>query len=277
MSQRTLEAHYLPNWRLTQAHGLSGYNCGYAAKRGDASFHQHQQALVWRLIGDLPIGPESTVVDVGCGIGGPAGWIAQRYRPRRLIGVEYLWSSVAAAQARAAEDDDRANGIPPSARPIFVQGDAHRLPLADASVDVIFNLESALHYPDKRTFIAECRRVLAPGGALCLGDITTSHPRLFAPARLLNWLPSQFNSNVWLWSPKDYRRAFDAEGLELVRHEEASRPVADSLADGIAEIRDRGPASMKGFRGRFFYLAMLEKLLRAGLLRYDLFNLRRSQ
>ncbi|HKQ48228.1 MAG TPA: methyltransferase domain-containing protein [Phycisphaerae bacterium] len=274
MSQRTLEAHYLPNWRLTQAHGLSGYNCGYAVQRGGASFHEHQQALVWRLIGEMAIGPKSTVVDVGCGIGGPAGWITERYQPRRLIGVEYLWSSVAAAHARAAAEADRDR---PASRPIFVQGDAHRLPLADGSVDVIFNLESALHYPDKRTFISECRRILAPGGALCLGDITTSHRWLFTPAQLLNRLPSQYNSNVWLWSPKDYRRAFDAEGLELIRHEEASRPVADSLADGIAEIRHRGPASMKGFRGRFFYLAFLEKLLRARLLRYDLFCLRRSR
>jgi tocopherol O-methyltransferase len=276
VSQRTLEAHYLPNWRLTQAHGLSGYNCGYAAARGAGSFHEHQQALVWRLIGDVSIRPDSTVVDVGCGIGGPAGWIANRYRPKRLIGLEYLWSSVAAAQARAAAADDDDAGKRAS-RPLFVQGDAHRLPLADASVNVIFNLESALHYPDKRTFIAECHRVLVPGGALCLGDITTSHRWLFSPAQLMNRLPSQYNSNVWLWSPTDYRRAFNSEGFESIRHEEASRPVADSLADGIAEIRIRRSASMKGFRGRFYYLAFLEKLLRAGLLRYDLYCLRRSR
>jgi len=280
MSLRTLEAHYLPNWRLTQAYGLTGYNCGYAAARGCESFNGHQQSLVWRLIGDVPIEPDSTVLDVGCGIGGPAGWIAERYRPRRLIGVEYLWSSVSAAETRASGEShaggnqDRANE---NHRPIFVQGDAHRLPLADASIDVIFNLESALHYLDKRTFIVECRRVLKPGGVLCLGDITTRYKWLFAPAQWLNHLPSQFNSNVWLWSPQDYRRAFEAESFELLRHEEVSRPVADSLTDGIAEITSRGLVIAKGYRGRFFYLALLEKLLRGGLLHYDLFTLRRSR
>lgn len=268
MSQRTLEAHYRPNWNLVQAHGLSGYNCGYADERGRESFNEHQHNLVWRLIGDVPIGPDATVLDVGCGIGGPAGWIAERFHPRRLIGVEYLWSSVSAAEARANRQD---------ARPTFVQGDAQKLPLADASVDVVFNLESALHYPDKRRFIAECRRVLKPGGVLCLGDITTNQKWFFAPIRLMNGLPSQFNSNIRLWSPRDYRRAFDAESLELFRHEEASRQVADSLADGIAEIMNRGLSAAHGYRARFFYLAFLEKLLRAGLLRYDLFAVRRSR
>ncbi len=268
MSQRTLEAHYQPNWNLTQAHGLTGYNCGYAAARGCGTFNEHQQALVWRLLGKASIDSNSTVLDVGSGIGGPASWIAERFRPRRLIGIEYLWSSVSAANARS---NGNAN------RPDFVQGDAHGLPVADASVDVVFNLESALHYPDKQRFIGECRRVLKPGGVLCLGDITTRYKLLFGPARLLNFLPSQFNSNVRLWSTRDYRRAFDDHSFECVYHEEASRNVAFSLADGIAEIMDRGLSAAHGYRARVFYLAFLEKLLRWGGLQYDLFTLRRSR
>ncbi len=261
-----MQAHYQPNWRLTQAHGLSGYNCGYAETPGCGTFDAHQRSLVWRLIGETAIGPETTLLDVGCGIGGPAGWIMDRFGPRHVLGLEYLSSSVHAAHERASEMQRP---------PRFIQGDAHKLPLADASVDVIFNLESALHYPDKKTFIGECRRALRPGGVLCLGDITTPHKRLFAMATLLNKLPTQFNSNVRLWSTSDYESTFVAQGFELLWQECASKRVADSLADGLGEIRARGWAASAGFRARCVYLAFLEKLLRSGRLNYDLFRVRK--
>lgn len=267
MSQRTMEAHYRPNWNLTQAHGLSGYNCGYAASPRCGSFDQHQRSLVWQLLHDTPIHADSVVLDVGCGIGGPSGWIMERFGPRRLISLEYLWASVRSAR-QLAEDRPR--------RPAFLQGDAQTLPLADGSVDVIFNLESALHYPDKKAFIAECRRVLKPGGYLCVGDITTRHKRLFGMAAIMNKLPTQFNSNVRLWSAEDYELTFAAAGLQQLHHENASLKVADSLADGLGEVRARGLGAAKGYRARYFYLAVLEKLLRAKLLQYDLFQVRKS-
>jgi len=260
-----MEAHYRPNWELTQAYGLLGYNCGYARADGAETFDEHQKSLVWQLLGDTPIGPTATVLDVGSGIGGPAGWIFQHHRPARLIGVEYLGSSVHAA-------NERFRGKPE--RPIFLQGDAHHLPLETGSVDVVFNLESALHYPNKDRFIAECRRVLKLGGSLCLGDITTSKKWLFWPVEALNKLPSQFNSNVHLWSAADYKNAFREHDFELVRHEDASLPVAKSIDDGLAEIKSRGWHSTKGFRGRIGFMGVLAMLLRRGLLHYDLFRVR---
>ncbi len=263
MSQRTMEAHYRPNWRLTRAHGLAAYNCGYAEPARAGRFDECQQDLVWRLLGDTPIGPDTTVLDVGSGIGGPAAWMYDRYKPGRIIGVEYL-----AFSARAAEQ--QWNGEP--RRPVFVQGDAHKLPVADDSVDVLFNLESALHYADKDAFLDECRRVLKPTGTLCLGDITTTRKRLFAPLTLLNGLPSQFNTNIYLWSCEDYKAAFERHGFELAHHEDASAPIARSLAGGLDEVKQRGWRASKGFRGRTALLALIEHLLRKHHLAYDLFR-----
>ncbi len=267
MSQRTLETHYKPNWHLTQAMGLSAYNCGYAAVPGGESFDDHQRSLVWQLLSETQIGPTTTVLDVGCGIGGPTRWIHERFKPARMIGIEYCASSALAAESQW-------NGH--ACRPRFVQGDAQRLPIADETVDVVFNLESALHYADKDAFLGECFRVLKPSGTLCLGDITRSRASWVTALSMLNKLPGQFNSSVWLWSSEEYQAAFKRAGFNLVHHEDASQPIAASLTDGLEELRKRSWRASRGFRGRRVFLGVLQSLLATGRLAYDLFTVRRG-
>lgn len=261
--QKSLQVFYEPNLRLAKDYQLLGYNAGYAERVGSGTFDQHQKDLVWRLLGDVKIGPDSTVLDVGCGIGGPSSWMFERYQPKRQIGLEYCTRSVGVANE---------NWAARSPRPIFINGDAQRIPLPDASVDVIFNLESALHYADKQQFIAECYRVLRPGGVLCLGDICTRYTLTFRILGLLNHIKTQFSTHARLWSGEDYKRAFAARGFRLLSHEEVSRQAADSLVDGLAEVDANGWKAAKGYRGRFFYLWFIEKLLRRGWLDYDLFR-----
>lgn len=264
MYQHSLEVFYEPNLRLTRARGLTGYNAGFAESIGCGSFDQHQKDLVWRLLGDVPIGPDSIVVDVGCGIGGPSGWIFDRYEPARLIGIDYCPSSIREAEARWNGTDRR---------PRFLQGDAQKLPLADGSVDVVFNLESALHYPDKRRFICECRRVLKPGGVLCLGDICTPYQSFFAVLGVLNRLASQFSTHEHLWSAAEYQKTFHSLGFNKIRHEEVSVQAANSLHDGLAEIAGEGWKAARGYRRRFYYLSFVQRLLSRRLLTYELFTM----
>jgi ubiquinone/menaquinone biosynthesis C-methylase UbiE len=264
MTSRGLEQFYEPNLRLTRAHGLIGYNAGYAVSRDGGDFDQHQKDLVWRLLGDAPIGRDSIVVDVGCGVGGPSTWIFERYSPAHVVGVDYCRPSVRAATSRWA---GRAH------RPRFLCGDAQTLPFSDGSVDFIFNLESALHYADKPRFLAECHRVLKPGGRLCLGDITTKHRKLFAASRLLNLVNTQFSTHARLWSTSDYLKAFETAGFALQRHEQVSREASNSLFNGLRTVGRVGWRAAKGYRGRFFYLWLMERLLRGEWLIYDLFSL----
>ena len=266
MSSRGLEIFYERNLKLTQAHGLIGYNAGYAVSREGGDFDQHQRDLVWRLIGDVPIGKDSVVVDVGCGVGGPSSWIFERYMPAMVLGMDYCGPSVQAAESRWVDRE---------ARPRFIRGDAHDIPMPDASVDVIFNLESALHYADKPKFFRECYRVLKPGAMLCLGDITTKYRRLFSASRVLNYVNTQFSTHARLWSTDDYLNALKEAGFELQKHEQVSREASNALYNGLRTVSRVGWRGAKGYRGRFFYLWLLERLLRGDWLTYDLFALRR--
>ena len=54
-----------------------------------------------------------------------------------------------------------------------------------------------------------------------------------------------------------------------------ARTVADSLADGLTEIKRMGQRVLHEIRGRFAFLAALQYLLKNRHLGYDLFTLRR--
>lgn len=259
MSQRILESHYRPNWRLAQETRFEAFNCGYLRSAQD-TFAIHQKNLVWQLIGDTPITSDTTVLDVGCGIGGPIGWVSRERRPGRAIGMDYCGENV-----RNAHRLWSANG---GDAPRFMQADAHCLPVASASVDVLVNLESALHYRDKPAFLRECRRVLKPTGFLCLGDITSRH------TRLLNWLGNAARAYVFLFSTEHYRRAFADAGFQLLRHEDASLPVSRSLDAGLAEARSLPMTRRIALASRLSFLRILQRALKSGHLQYDLFAAR---
>lgn len=126
-----------------------------AAERYDASAilqAEVRNRLLERL--DLVKLAPSVVLDLGCGTGQGAGSLARRYPKARVLALD-----AAPSMARAAR-----RGAPLFSRIRALAGDAHRLPLADTSIDLIFS-NLALHWceaPD-RVFL-EFQRVLRPNG-----------------------------------------------------------------------------------------------------------------
>jgi SAM-dependent methyltransferase len=91
------------------------------------------------------------VLDVAAGEGYGSALLAQT--ARSVIGVEVSTEAVAHAVAAYRS---------PSLR--FLQGDARRLPLDDASVDAVVSFETIEHVYEHDQFLAEVRRVLRSGG-----------------------------------------------------------------------------------------------------------------
>jgi demethylmenaquinone methyltransferase/2-methoxy-6-polyprenyl-1,4-benzoquinol methylase len=106
-----------------------------------------------RMIG---VGPGDTVLDVACGTGDLAE--ASRARGARVVGADFASQMLRGARRRGVDAG-------------FVQADAARLPLADASIDVVtcgFALRNFVSLPD---VMREMARVLAPGGRLALVEV----------------------------------------------------------------------------------------------------------
>lgn len=74
---------------------------------------------------------------------------------RRVIGVDYDESAVAHVRARYPKVEAH-------------HGNLAELPLADSSVDVVVNFQVIEHLWDQSQFVAECLRVLRPGGTLLM-------------------------------------------------------------------------------------------------------------
>ncbi len=96
------------------------------------------------------------VLDLGCGTGLLSEQLGKRFRDAELVSLD-----ISAAMLRQAR---RRKGWFRSQR--FVCADAQRLPLASASVDMIFSNLTFQWCNDLEAAFKECRRVLRPGGVL---------------------------------------------------------------------------------------------------------------
>jgi ubiquinone/menaquinone biosynthesis C-methylase UbiE len=144
------------------------------------SFHPGGLALTERLGTLLGLGPGQRVLDVAAGQGTSAIFLAQRFGCV-VVGVDYGGDSVRKATEAAARA-----GVAEFAQ--FEQGDAERLPFADASFDALICECAFCTFPDKRTAAGEFRRVLRPGGRVGLSDMTRAGPVPADLQGLLAWI-----------------------------------------------------------------------------------------
>jgi sarcosine/dimethylglycine N-methyltransferase len=109
------------------------------------------------------IGAASYVLDVCSGMGGPARYLAHRLGCR-VTGLD-LTKSRHEGAIRLTEMVKLDHLVD------FRLGNALDMPFADATFDVVIGQEAFAHVPDKPRLIAECARVVRPGGAIAFTDI----------------------------------------------------------------------------------------------------------
>jgi ubiquinone/menaquinone biosynthesis C-methylase UbiE len=103
------------------------------------------------------------IVDLGCGWGRSFQLLHQRFRPRRLIGIDADPAMLAASAAEA-----RARNIAVE----FRLESASQLSLASESADMVFCHQTFHHLIDQEGAIREVFRVLKPGGVLLMAEST---------------------------------------------------------------------------------------------------------
>lgn len=140
----------------------------YMAAFGD-TFQSQRTAdlgvLFTHIADQAELAPGMRVLDAGCGIAGPALWLA-RHRGVSVEALNVSGAQVSEARARvaAAGLDDRVS---------VTQGDFHRLDelYEPASFDAVLFLESLVHSDHPRVALAAAHRALKPGGVLYVKDL----------------------------------------------------------------------------------------------------------
>lgn len=113
-------------------------------------------------IGAVRIGSDSQILEIGFGPGVAIRKLCERAPNGRVCGVD-----PSEPMLRQALRRNRAAAVRGQAD--LRLGDASSLPWPDATFDLILSLNNALLWDPIEGSIAECRRVLKPGGRLFIG------------------------------------------------------------------------------------------------------------
>lgn len=115
-------------------------------------------AVLDRLIADLP--RSAAVLEVGCGGGQLAVELLKRRGDLRYVGLDLSTEQIERARRRLAGTNQAE----------LVEGSALELPFESGRFDAVISIASIKHWPDPARGVAECCRVLAPGGLLAIAE-----------------------------------------------------------------------------------------------------------
>ncbi len=106
---------------------------------------------------------DKTVLEIGCGIGGPAIVIAGEFHAKKVVGIDIEPQLVERAGRNAAEA-----GLQDKIELHLVEPGP--LPFGDGTFDVVFSKDAIVHIEDKPAIYGEIVRVLSPQGQFVAGD-----------------------------------------------------------------------------------------------------------
>jgi SAM-dependent methyltransferase len=163
-------------------------------------FHTRGILATGELAGAAGLTGADHVLDAGCGIGGPARYLASTFGCH-VTGVDLSPSFVEAARyltGRCGVAD----------RVTFVEGDVLHLPVDDAAFDAVFLQHVAMNIADRAALYAEVRRVLKPGGRFATYDLVLKDGEVIYPAPWARDLSTSF-----LLTAEETREALKTAGF----------------------------------------------------------------
>jgi SAM-dependent methyltransferase len=173
------------------------------------------------------------VLEISCGHGGGAAYVAGYMSPRSLQAVDRNARGIELCKQR-----HQVTGL------TFCRGNALALEFPDETFDVVINIEASHCYADLPRFFSGVRRVLRPGGHFLYADFRQSH----------------LQQGI-------LHRQLEASGLEIIRRSDISSSVVrgmqlnnekylELIQSLIPRPLRRPAASFAGVKGSAIYRAL---------------------
>jgi phosphoethanolamine N-methyltransferase len=169
---------------------------------------------------------DASVLDIGCGTGGPAIVLA------RDVGARPVCIDVEAPLLDKARRLAAEAGV--AGRIAFRLVEPGPLPFADASFDVVFSKDALIHIPDKRALYREILRVLKPGGSFAASDWLCGEDAADDPA--MQRFLAQSHLSFAMATAAETAEAMRAAGFAEVATTDRNAWYAELAAQEIAAI-----------------------------------------
>jgi ubiquinone/menaquinone biosynthesis C-methylase UbiE len=173
--------------------------------------------------------PTDTLLDVGCGMGGPGRFLVDRFGCS-VLGVDLLPLRIEIAQALTERTglQDRIS---------YRVADATRLSI-DGSVAQVWMLDVGIHIRDKQSLFAEIARALQPGGILVMHDQPGPLPKaMLAVTRDAPFVAPSLPQLI---------RYVEGAGLRVLRWQDTSALVLEHWREVKAHHQQRAARSPDG-------------------------------
>lgn len=199
-------------------------------------FHIGGRKATDELMVQLKITGADHVLDVGSGLGGPARFVADRYKCR-VSGVDLTRDYVETANRLC-------QWVGLDGRVTLQQSSALATPFQEATFSKAYMLHVGMNIYDKESLCLEIARVLQPGALFAIYDVMRT-----AEGELLFPVPWASESELSkLSSPECYKRALERAGFEILSERNRKDFALGYFADQKARATAAGAAAALGLQ-----------------------------
>ena len=188
------------------------------------------------------VGPESRVIDVGCGSGTIAVALCNS------IGCQVTGVDLSGVRIDNAIESLKDQPAEVQQKVEFKKGSATDLPIEDESFDRAWSQATIYHVPDKVKVLQEVYRVLQPGGIFVFDDLIKPQPEISEKARKFVYERLLYDTD---FSFESYQVALKDAGFEVLE----AADISSHLKTSYLMLSDAASQGNEEHKERFAFLA----------------------
>lgn len=195
-------------------------------------FHAGGRDMTRILARAVDLKPGLELLDIGCGIGGPARTLAADFGCR-VIGLDATEDFIEAAQMLTEH-------VGLTDRVEFTTGSAVNLPFPDQRFDIVWLQFVLPNIHDKDRLVSEIRRVLKPGGRVAFHEVMKGisedldYPTFWADSPTMTFLDT----------PENFERRLDSAGFNQLFYRNYTQPSLEWYKAAAERAKQHGPKQL---------------------------------